>query len=190
MKRTILVDMDGPLANFDASFWRFVDMEGFEADATMETQTARYATDHLLVKADVERAREAIRSVGWFRCLPVVPGAVEGIHRLTELFDVWICTKPLADSPTCIGEKAHWIRRHLPEFADRLIIAPNKARIAGHVLLDDAPKLGWMDDPFRTWHPVIFPAPFNGPGSRWAEFDRWQWGDSIELLAYLASDES
>jgi 5'-nucleotidase len=120
-------------------------------------------------------------STRWFYDLPVVEGAVEGMKRLAEAADVWVCTKPLEANHYCRDGKAWWVHRHLgPEWESRLIIAPDKSMVRGDILLDDAINLDWL--PRASWQPVVFPAPFNGDGSDWSCLPRWTWGDPIEHL--------
>lgn len=180
----ILLDMDGPLAGFDQHCWEHITSMGLECDIDgPHAQTARYFTDHL-PKSDRRRLRALIDAEGWFRALPVVEGAQEGVETLQAAgHEVWVCTKPLEVNPTCRDEKGAWLREHFPEMEDRLIIAPDKSLIHGDVLLDDAPKLEWIGE--ATWHPAIFTAPYNVAGSEWAHLPHWTWGDDLEVLEQI-----
>lgn len=181
MKPTILVDQDGPLSGFDERFWEICASEGIALDCALEEQRHRFATDHIPNKADRERARALVNTSGWFADLPVVDGAIEGLNRLADIADVWICSKPLAANPTCRDEKAAWLARHFGSYwADRLILAPDKSMITGDVLLDDAPKLAWL--PRAQWVPVVFTTPWNGPGSNWEQFAHWDWAEDVTTL--------
>lgn len=180
-KPIVLVDMDGPLADFDGYFYEQCIERGWTLDATCETQTARYMSDHVVSKAERKLSRKMVEETDWFRTLPVVPGAIEGINELARHADVWICTKPLEANVTCRDEKAEWVRIHLgAKWEQRLIIAPNKSLVRGSILLDDAPFPEWFS--VAEWQPVIFPYPYNGIGSPWADLPRWTWGDSVETL--------
>lgn len=187
-RTTLLVDQDGPLAGFDRHFFWRCEQDGIEVDCTAETQAHRFATDHIVDLAHRARARNMIDTPGWFRELPVVEGAVEGLNLLAEHADVWICTKPLEANETCRDDKAWWIRHHFgKEWARRLIITPDKSMIQGDVLLDDAPHPHWYE--VASWVPVIFAAPWNHTGSKWADVQRWTWGDPIAKLLYAHIDE-
>lgn len=177
----VLLDLDGPVADFDAAFFAMCDREGWPVDCTPETQTHRFATDHLPDRRQRRLARAVIDGPGWFESLPVTPGAAGGLWTLSLNAEVWLCTKPLASSTTCRDEKARWVADHFDsDWVERLIITPNKALIRGDVLLDDAPYLEWIGQ--ATWEPVIYPTPWNGAGSKWATPRRWKWGDPIDQL--------
>lgn len=177
---TLLLDMDGPLADFDVHFYaRCIDAGiTFEIDGP-EYQQHRYFTEHIPNRRERKMARAMVDAPGWFAELPVTPGAQWGVNALLSAgIDVWVCTKPLEVNPTCHSDKAQWIARHFPALTERLIIAPNKAMVHGDVLLDDAPKDEWFA--VASWRPVIFAAPFNR--GQWPHLQRWTWGDDIAAL--------
>lgn len=181
---TLLLDMDGPLADFDVHFWERCIAEGWAFDIQHHShQRHRYFTEHIPDRAHRRAARAMVDAPGWFRHLPVTPGARDGVTALLAAgIDIWVCTKPLEVNPTCRDDKGAWLADHFPELLDRLIIAPDKSMVHGDVLLDDAPKRKWFDR--ATWWPVIFDAPYNRDGSEWAELPRFSWGDDIgDLLA-------
>lgn len=188
-KPVVLVDMDGPLADFDRRFYDLCSERGWPMHSTFETQCHRFATDCMTEKAHAKAARAEVDSSRWFLDLPVVDGAVDGLHKLAEVADVWICTKPLEANATCRDDKAAWLGRHFGErWLPRLILAPDKSMVRGHVLLDDAPKPAWF--PLAAWRPVIFPTAWNGSGSEWEGLPRWSWVEDPEALlehAYEAS---
>lgn len=181
VRPVILVDMDGPLAGFDQAFYELCDRLGFEMNSTLETQTERYATGHVVIPAERKFARAIVDSPGWFIRLPVVEGAVEGLNALAEVAEVWICTKPLEVNPTCRDEKGAWLKDHFgSEWEKRMIIAPDKSLVRGAILLDDAPFPEWFER--ASWNPVVYPTSWNGEGTAWQGLPRWTWGDPIDSL--------
>jgi 5'-nucleotidase len=180
----ILLDMDGPLADFDAAVFALATLTDVDLDiAGPHEQTARYFTDHVVSKTEKKLIQARIKRPGWFRALPVTAGAVDGVAALLEAgHDLWVATKPMESNPTCRDEKAAWLREHFPMLERRMFIAPNKSLLHADVLLDDAPKLSWIEQ--ASWRPVIFKAPFNGRGSKWGHIPQWSWGDPIEWLGF------
>lgn len=178
----ILVDQDGPLADFDKQFWHLCRMANIQMDCEEHEQTARFATEHIVRGSDRAYARRRVDGDRrWFHDLPVVPGAVEGINLLSEVADVWICTKPLEANLTCRDGKAEWVRTHLGlEWERRLIIAPDKSRVHGDILLDDAIRMEWLGR--ATWQPVVYPTTWNDEGSEWHGLRRWDWSRPVEEL--------
>ena len=141
----LLLDVDGPLAGFNTHFWNRATEVGYYFDiAEYEMQNKRYITDHI-VHSHRTQARKLVEQTGWFRELPVVPGSQEGVQRLETLgVDIWLCTKPLEENPTCRDEKGAWVAEHFPKYLKKLIITPDKSLIKGDILLDDAPKPDWF----------------------------------------------
>lgn len=187
-KYVVLLDMDGPLAEFDAKYWDFCTSMQFHMNITdlADSGRKRFMEDNILDKKHRAIARAYIESGHnhWFRDLPVTPGAQDGVEELLSRsdIDVWVCTKPMENNDTCRDDKAAWICEHFPGLKKRLIMAPDKSLIRGHVLLDDAPRIDWL--PRAEWEPVIFPSVFNEEGSQWAGLRKWRWGDSVEELLW------
>jgi 5'-nucleotidase len=176
-----LVDMDGPLADFDRLFFDRCAENGWRLDCTLEEQRHRHATDHLPDRRERRLARQMVHTTRWFLDLPVTPGAQEGLEALAAAGQVWIVTKPLEANPWCRDDKAAWLERSFGEqWVQRLIVAPDKSMIRGDVLLDDAPREDWFAA--ASWRPVIFSRPWNGAGSRWADLPHWSWGDRVDVL--------
>lgn len=88
---------------------------------------------------------EAIYKKGFFRELKPLPYSLQVVKALHERedLDVYILTHGLAGSSYCYQEKVDWIKEHLPEMTDRLIITCDKALNKGDFLIDDDIK--WND---------------------------------------------
>lgn len=181
----ILLDMDGPLADFDTRCWKECWQRGWETDITYpREQTRRYFTDHMPNAREAELMRDAINTPGWFTSLKVTTGATVGAQGLLGAgHEVWVATKALETNPTCRDEKVAWLREHFPYLEDRMFITPDKSLLRGDILLDDAPKPKWLKD--AVWQPVIFDATYNGAGTVWSHLPRWTWGDPVSALEAL-----
>jgi 5'-nucleotidase len=183
---TVLVDQDGPLTSRNRWLFELFEKNGWPADATAEQQVHRYATDHLLDPEHRRLARAAALAPGVYRELPPTEGSVEGLARLAAVADVWICTRPAAGAVTCRDEKAAWMAEHHgSHWLERMIMTPDKSRVRGDVLLDDAPWPEWTRQ--ALWTPVIYAEPFNGEGSAWAGLPRWSWADDPATLVTMAA---
>lgn len=177
----LLLDMDGPLADFDKRGWEIIAKQGIPTDQGVYGQTSRYFTDHIVNVNHRVWMRERIAQSGWFADLPVTEGSQEGVEELlSHGIDLWVVTKPMEGNPTCRDDKGRWLRKHFPYLEKRMVIAPDKSIVAGDILLDDAPDPAWFER--ATWDPVIFSAPFNGVGSKWESFSQWTWGQPVEWL--------
>lgn len=197
---TILVDMDGPLVQFEKQFLKMCDfygyvMHGGDVNVANPCAEHRFAADCIDDKVQRDAAYARVAAAGWFESLPAVEGAVEGLNALAAhhgVADVFLCTKPMERNPTCRDDKAEWVRHHLgDEWVRKLIISPDKGMVRGDILLDDAPKPEWIER--AEWVPVIYPERWNAPDRPFAEkagivdAARWDWSQPIEdLLAYAA----
>lgn len=181
----VLVDQDGPLAAFDRLAYARAAENGWHMDTPEHAQTARYSTDHVPDPEHRKALREMIDTTRWFRELPVVEGAVEGLHALAEIAEVWVCTKPLEVNPTCRDDKAAWLTEHFgKEWERRIIVTPDKSLVRGAVLLDDAPKPEWYDR--AEWQPVAYATTWNGPGTPWGDLPRFTWDMGPDALLDMA----
>jgi len=110
----IYVDMDGVVADFERAF--------LECNLT--------AKEYKLIPGSYEKL------------LPI-PGAIEGIRELLELgFFVMMLTKIPSQNPYAASEKLIWIKKHLPELHDYVIITPDKGAVGtfSDHLIDDHPE--------------------------------------------------
>jgi 5'-nucleotidase len=171
----MLIDQDGVLADFDAKL--FEDLAGVvDWPPRALAREARFCTD-FVTRRERKIIRAYIEETDYFRHLPVIDGAKEGIAKLLELgHDLWVCTKPLEANKTCATDKMAWINEHFPELHDKVIIAPNKGLIKGDILLDDCIKEEWLG--VAEWRPIHYSYPHNAmkPGLRFT------WADDVRLL--------
>lgn len=149
----VLVDQDGVLADFERAF----------RDALVARGVAPVArrTTYLLQREYGEAlTNEIMGTRDFFRRLPLIEGAVEGMRRLAAAHDVYICTAPI-DSPHVVPEKFAWIGEHLgPEWVARTIVTRDKTVVRGDVLIDDRPDIvGVYRNP--EWAHVLYDAEYN-----------------------------
>ena len=157
----ILVDQDGPLANFEEDFlkeWRlqFPDFNyiPLEERTTFYIQEQHPAYFKHIIK-DIFKAPE------FFLNLPPVEGAIEAITQMIDMgHEVKICTSPLSAYENCILEKYQWIEKHLGRgLTKHIILTKDKTLVRGDVLIDDKPEVEGTLTP--TWEHVLFDCPFN-----------------------------
>lgn len=182
----ILVDMDGVVADFDKALWDAAAERGWELSINDRSEQRHYyMSEHFVQKWQIKSMLRLIERTNFFKHLPEVPGAVDGVNALVAAgHDVWFCTKPLEANPHCRDDKAYWIRKRWPELESKLIITPNKSLIRGDILLDDAINPDWAAE--AEWAPVLFRQPYNGPGTKWEAWPKWDWQDGIDALMAAA----
>lgn len=84
--------------------------------------------------------------VDFFRNLEPIPGAINGINKLSEFYNVYILTSPSIHNPLCYMEKRLSVEYHLGfEWCKKLIINPDKSLMKPGLLIDD---LDWISRGF------------------------------------------
>ena len=141
MKR-IFIDMDGVLVDLGAEFDKWFD------EHPNLLHKYKHSPDHI---------------PGIFRDPKPYDGAIEGLRKLEEKYDVWILTKPSTRNLNCYTEKAKWIYDHFgQDIVDKLIICPDKALLKGDYLIDDkiwsdfeGEQLHFLSDEYPDWKSVV-----------------------------------
>lgn len=136
MKKTIYVDMDGVLADYDGR--------------CKELNVDPHNTDNI---------------EGFFRSLKPLPGAIKAYRKLNEVHDVYILSTAPWNNPTALSEKNAWIKEYLPEAYKRVIYTHHKNLCVGDYLIDDRTKNGageftgeliqFGSDKFPNWGKVL-----------------------------------
>lgn len=75
--------------------------------------------------------------VNFFRNLEPIEGAVEAIHKLSSLYDVYFLSTPQCHNSNSWSEKRESLRIHFPTFEKRLTLTHRKDLIKGDFLIDD-----------------------------------------------------
>ncbi len=155
----ILIDMDGVLADFLAGFKQAWVDRGLPPyfDTTLE----QWDLNHYVPVHHRELVDVLMQQQGFFRGLPVMPGAVDAVLGMLEAgHALWVCSTPVAESAYCEGEKKSWLRAHFGEtFARRMVFTHDKTLVKGDLLIDDKPKIVGEHTP--EWEHVLFDHSYN-----------------------------
>jgi len=148
----ILLDCDGPLADFIGAYLRVVkELTGTTVSPEAVdrwhihecafiknlTADARRWPDPWMTLRD--RIENTIASEGFCSSIPVQPDAVHAVKRLSEIGDVYVVTSPWDSSPTWMHERDQWLKKHFGLPRDRIIQTAGKYRVHGDILVDDKP---------------------------------------------------
>lgn len=132
MKKQILVDMDGVLADVYSQFidyehkntgilWRIEDFEGKPEDT-------------------IPSFRRHVMTPGFFRTAPLMPDSVEGLRFLNQHFRVLIVSSA-TEFPQSLVEKQAWLNEYYPFITwQQMIFCGSKDSIRGDIMIDDHPK--------------------------------------------------
>ena len=178
----VLVDQDQVLADFGAGFDSRFTAAHPDAPHQPRTHATSYWIEDSYPAEWHERIREVVTWEGFFRDLPVIPGASEAMQQLLDDgHDVRICTAPVRAYRHCVREKFEWVEEHLGgDWTDRMILTRDKTLLSASVdvLIDDKPEIvGAVRD--AAWTHVLFDAPYNRRLPGW----RLDWSTHREVLA-------
>lgn len=175
MKKLILIDQDGVLADFEqgvAIQWqkRFntaLPLSGKRTHFYLHQELPDYK-DELL---------DIYGTQGFFENLAPMDGAVDALQTMLSCgLDVRICTAPIRAYRHCVSEKFAWVERHLgSEWTKRMILTKDKTWVRGDVLIDDKPVVtGSLTPLWEHWH---YLQPYNqalsGKKVVWTNKDSW-----------------
>ncbi len=159
---TILIDMDGVLADFDREVLNRI-REQYPYIPILSERSNFYISE------DYPEHKELVKEVsdqpGFFNSLPLVDFALEGWQRIIDLgYNPRICSSPISSNPNSEQEKLSWIERHfVPVFGgyvvEQAIITKDKHLHEGRALIDDRPEVRNSNE--ANWEHIVFDQPYN-----------------------------
>lgn len=158
----VLVDMDGVVVDWGASYNRALDSWGSQADGISRHKDQRSFNLHEGLTFEEGLIVDSVMSTLDYSDMAPIDGAVETLHGMLEFgHDVMICTSPWLPNENCVSDKIKWIQYYLgPGWDERVIITKDKTVIKGDLLIDDKPVItGRENNP--DWMHVIFDQPYN-----------------------------
>ena len=188
-KPTVLIDMDGVLADFDGEVISRMKHRHPRLPILKERKNFYISDDYpdnsMLVR-DLSDER------GFFSALPLMENALEGWQRVIDLgYHPQICSAPLKSNRYSHDEKLEWLSNYfVPVFGqyvvDQAIISSDKHLHRGIALIDDRPVMPGADE--ADWSHIIYDHPYNQGGNQ-PRLHGWLDDKLPELLesAYMLS---
>lgn len=130
MKRRILIDVDGVLADLVGALCGELRKHGHPRT---EWDVTAYNFEDCLPLDEVALMREAMERPGFCASLPWYSGASVFATMLHDHGDVIAVTKPYPKGPTWAYERQHWLSDHI----SKVIHTGHKAYVSGDVLIED-----------------------------------------------------
>lgn len=157
----ILVDQDGVIADWGATYGRMLDRYGKAAQNIPRHENQRSFNLNEGLNEDEKNIVSLVMEHMDYSGLDPIPGAIEALHGMLEYgHDVMICTSPWLPNAHCVPGKLDWVRYHLgAEWEERVIVTKDKTMVMGDVLVDDKPNITGRLVP--TWAQYVFDQPYN-----------------------------
>ena len=128
--------MDGVLADVESQFltWYY---EQYGIHVPYERRAGKPEGDGF---PDKDAVRRFVFTPGFFRSLPVMPGAIEALKQLDDKYEVFIVSAAM-EFPQSLSEKLEWINQYFPFIPwNRIVFCGDKSLIQADYMIDDHPK--------------------------------------------------
>ena len=178
---TVLVDMDGVLADFDKATQAHL-LEN-HPEILIKPRRHFYFREDYPDPNHQAVIDELHSSQGFFESLPVMDGAEEAWEHIADLgYKPQVCTSPLRSNEWCAEEKLSWLQRNFGKTAARTaIISSDKANYDGIALIDDKTTIKNADQ--ASWQHILFAQSHNLDADAKFRLDSWRDPDLEEILA-------
>ncbi len=182
MKKHVLLDVDGVLADFTGAYLRAV-YEETGRQYTVEAMNTYSLRDYCQLSPQEEKKLDRrVCEEGFAYNLDPLPG-LEGAARLIAEHDVRVVTSPWHSSRHWYGERVAWLWDHLRFPAKKVIFAGEKHPVWGDVLIDD------KTETVQTWagrwprgRAVLWNAPWNQDAGEGSTIRARSWDDVFRVL--------
>jgi len=148
MKKTVLIDMDGVVADLETSVTDIYQREnptlGFIPKAERQGMIMQHQYRARFGDLEADTLEKIFQRPGLFANLKPFPQAVGVIKNMlrSERYNIFFCTTPHKNNPTCASDKIAWICKHFgDQHASKVIITNDKTIIQGDYLIDDNEKI-------------------------------------------------
>ncbi len=134
-RKSIAIDMDGVIADTATQFRTWYEREtGIQIPASAFEGIPE---DDCLPDGAVRRY---LYQPGFFRTMPVMPGAQQAVQRLMETFDIYIVSAAM-EFQQSLPEKCGWLSEHFPFLSwQQLVFCGDKSIINTDYMIDDHVK--------------------------------------------------
>jgi 5'-nucleotidase len=161
LRKSILVDQDGVLANYQEHLLAL-----WENEHPHEFRLPLHAvTEHDISVLFPQDCRDELEAItlrkGFFLSLPPIAGGKDALEEMLAMgHDVRICTSPKKIHRHCVPEKFAWVEEHLGgKWVDRIVLTRDKTLVCGDILIDDKPDIVGICTP--SWKHLLYDQPYN-----------------------------
>jgi len=133
IKQILAIDMDGVLADTETQYIKWYQKE-FGVEISPDTLAGKPEGEGFPEKEAIWRF---LNTPGFFRTLPLMPGAVEAVAELMNHFEIYIVSAAM-EFPLSLPEKFDWLKEHFSFIPwTNIVFCGNKSIIRADYLIDD-----------------------------------------------------
>ena len=192
IEKTVLVDMDGVMADFDSAA-----LANIPHDQRVKRQNFYVAHDY--PQTLLPRIESVFNAPEFFENLEPMPGLLEAWQVMIDNgYHPQVASAPLPSNLSSIEGKIKWLDRVMvPEFGphvvEEAIIDKDKWKYSGLALIDDRPTVprGIENQDSAEWHHILFGWNHLATvAASTAAFRLLSWHDTGELINILETIQS
>lgn len=135
-KKRIAIDMDGVIADTETHYinWYY---DQYQVKVSHSQLIGKAEGEGFPVKGAI---RNFLLTPGFFKSLPVMPGAVEALQELSKNFEIFIVSAAM-EFPQSLSEKQAWLNQHFPFISwKNIVFCGDKSVIQADYMIDDHVK--------------------------------------------------
>lgn len=134
-RKSIAIDMDNVIADVASHYITWYEKEyGIKVnpEALLGVPESEAFPDNAI--------RKFLYMPGFFRTVPVMPGAIEAVRKLMQHFDIYIVSAAM-EFPQSLIEKYEWLQEHFPFISwQNIVFCGDKSIINTDYMIDDHVK--------------------------------------------------
>ncbi len=146
-KPIIALDCDGVLADWHEH--AFYILNKLLSSNYSVNDLKEWDIDELLEDSSVSKNKfwEAINTSNMVAELNPYPKALEGVAKLQEIADIYVCTSPMINYPNWIIQRNKWLSKHFDINPKKVIHTSAKYLVSANIFVDDHPNniQRWID---------------------------------------------
>jgi len=138
--KTVLIDVDGVVANFAEAFVEVVNEVLDRNHVESDIITYDFSDSLGLDDYDWQVLDRTLGSIGLAEGLDTYPGAVEGVRSLMGVAEVYFVTSILKVCSTWTYDRTQWLKKLFGDAVEeRIVFTDQKQLVQGDIFIDDMP---------------------------------------------------
>lgn len=171
-KKSIAIDMDNVIADVESNYLVWYG-EAYGVRVDKSSLLGKPESEAFPVKTAIHKF---LFTEGFFRSVPVMPGAQDAVKKLMEKYEVYIVSAAM-EFPQSLSEKQSWLGQHFPFISWRnIIFCGDKSIIGTDIMIDDHLK---NLDVFKG-ETYLFTASHNVNVTKHTRLNNWE--EAVKIL--------